>query len=144
MTRRRIHGSLRTAAILTRAGVVRLERPDKLVRVAVTMLRWGPTPAAGYHISTMRTPQRVRRSTTTAAAITFAELDAATNALAHGLRGLGVREGDSIAIFCRDHRGFIDVSVAASKLGASLLLLNTSFAAPPDRGGLRGARTRAF
>jgi len=41
---------------------------------------------------------------------------------------LGVGEGDSIAIFCRDHRGFVQASVAASKLGASLLLLNTSFA----------------
>ena len=124
----RLENSLRTATILVRAGVVRLERPDKLVRVGLTMLRWGPTPAAGYTISALRTPNRPAihddRGT-----ITFAELHEQTNALAHGLRALGVREGDSIAIFCRDHRGFIEASVAASKLGASLLLLNTSFAA---------------
>ena len=121
--------SLRTAVVLVRAGVVRLERPDKLVRVGAAMLRWGPTPAAGYRISTIRTPSRPaihdERGT-----ITFAELDVATNALAHGLRDLGVGEGDAIAVLCRDHRGFIEVSVAASKLGATLLLLNTSFAAP--------------
>ena len=124
----RLENSLRTATILARAGVVRVERPDKLVRVGLKMLRWGPTPAAGYGISAIRTPERPAihddRGT-----ITFAELDAETNALAHGLRGLGVKEGDSIAIFCRDHRGFVEASVAASKLGASLLLLNTSFAA---------------
>jgi acyl-CoA synthetase (AMP-forming)/AMP-acid ligase II len=128
VTRERLQSSLRTAVILVRAGVVRLERPDKLVRVGVTMLRWGPTPASGYRISAIRTPNRPAihddRGT-----VTFAQLDAETNAFARGLRGLGVGEGDSIAIFCRDHRGFIAASVAAAKLGASLLLLNTSFAA---------------
>jgi acyl-CoA synthetase (AMP-forming)/AMP-acid ligase II len=127
VTRRRLETSLRTAAILTRAGVLRLDRPDKLVRIGMTMLRWGPTPAAGYAISALRTPDRPaihdERGT-----ITFRELAAQTNALAHGLRELGVREGDAIAILCRDHRGLIESSVAASKLGATLLLLNTSFA----------------
>jgi acyl-CoA synthetase (AMP-forming)/AMP-acid ligase II len=124
----RLRTSLRTGAILARAGVVRFDRPDKLVRVGLTMLRWGPTPAAGYAISALRTPDRPaihdERGT-----ISFRELATQTNALAHGLRGLGVREGDAIAILCRDHRGFIESSVAASKLGATLLLLNTSFAA---------------
>ena len=123
----RLENSLRTGAILARAGVVRFDRPDKLVRIGMTMLRWGPTPASGYAISAMRTPQRPaihdERGT-----ITFAELAKQTNALAHGLRELGVGEGDAIAILCRDHRGFIESSVAASKLGATLLLLNTSFA----------------
>ena len=119
--------SLHTGAVLARAGVLRVQRPDTLVRMGLTMLRWGPTPAAGYRISALSTPDRPAihddRGT-----VTFAELDLATNALAHGLRELGVREGDAIAIFCRDHRGFVFSSVAASKLGASLLLLNTSFA----------------
>jgi acyl-CoA synthetase (AMP-forming)/AMP-acid ligase II len=123
----RIDTSLRTGLTLARVGVLRPDRPDKLARVGLTLLRWGPTPASGYAISALRTPHRPaihdERGT-----ITFAELQAQTNALARGLRGLGVREGDSIAIFCRDHRGFVEASVAASKLGATLLLLNTSFA----------------
>ena len=125
----RINTSLRTGLTLTRAGVLRPDRPDKLARVGLTLLRWGPTPATGYAISALRTPDRAAihddRGT-----ITFGELQSQTNALAHGLRELGVREGDSIAIFCRDHRGFVEASVAASKLGATLLLLNTSFAGP--------------
>jgi len=124
---RRFGTTLRTGVILARAGVVRPERPDKLLRVGLTMLRWGPTPAAGYAIGAIRTPNRPaihdERGT-----VTFAQLMRETNALARGLRGLGVGEGDSIAIFCRDHRGFVYTSVAAAKLGASLLLLNTSFA----------------
>jgi acyl-CoA synthetase (AMP-forming)/AMP-acid ligase II len=122
-----VRTSLHTGAVLARAGVLRVQRPDTLLRMGLTMLRWGPTPAAGYHISALSTPDRPAihddRGT-----VTFAELDLATNALAHGLRELGMGEGDAIAIFCRDHRGFVFSSVAASKLGASLLLLNTSFA----------------
>jgi acyl-CoA synthetase (AMP-forming)/AMP-acid ligase II len=124
----RLPTQLRTGAVLARAGVLRVERPDKLARVGLTMLRYGPTPAAGYAISALRVPHQAAVCDE-AGTITFAELDRATNALAHGLRELGVREGDAIAIFCRDHRGFVESSVAASKLGATLLLLNTSFAA---------------
>jgi fatty-acyl-CoA synthase len=123
----RLETSLHTGFTLARAGVLRPERPDKLARVGLTLLRWGPTPASGYAISALRTPNRPAihddRGT-----ITFGELQGQTNALAASLRELGVREGDSIAIFCRDHRGFVEASVAASKLGATLLLLNTSFA----------------
>ncbi len=123
----RLNTTLHTGLTLTRAGVLRPERPDKLLRAGQTLLRWGPTPASGYAISAINTPNRAAihddRGT-----VTFAELQANTNALAHGLRDLGVREGDSIGIFCRDHRGFIEAAVAASKLGATVLLLNTSFA----------------
>ena len=31
---------------------------------------------------------------------------------------------------CRNHRGFIDATVACSKLGAGALYLNTAFAGP--------------
>jgi fatty-acyl-CoA synthase len=39
-------------------------------------------------------------------------------------------EGDGVAIMCRNHRGFIDATVACSKLGAHSLYLNTAFAGP--------------
>ena len=81
----RINTSLRTGLTLTRAGVLRPDRPDKLARVGLTLLRWGPTPATGYAISALRTPDRAAihddRGT-----ITFGELQSQTNALAHGLR----------------------------------------------------------
>jgi fatty-acyl-CoA synthase len=115
--------------VLIRARVLRLDRPDKLIRTALLLKRWGPTPASGYAISAMRDPHRPAihddRGTTT-----FAELHEQTNALAHSLREAGVGEGDGIAILCRDHAGFVKSTVAASKLGATVLLLNTSFAGP--------------
>ena len=65
-----------------------------------------------------------------AGTLTFAEVDRRTNALARGLSGAGVKEQDSVAIMCRNHRGFIEATIACSKLGAGALYLNTAFAGP--------------
>jgi fatty-acyl-CoA synthase len=46
------------------------------------------------------------------------------------MRAAGICEGDSVAIMCRNHRGFIEATLACSKLGASALYLNTAFAGP--------------
>ena len=62
--------------------------------------------------------------------LTFGELHQRSNALAHALRELGVGEGDSVALMCRNHRDFVDASIAAAKLGADILYLNTAFAGP--------------
>ena len=62
--------------------------------------------------------------------LTFGEMHRRSNALARGLAGFGVAEGDSVAIMCRNHRGFVDASLAVAKLGADLLYLNTAFAGP--------------
>jgi fatty-acyl-CoA synthase len=41
-----------------------------------------------------------------------------------------VEEGDSVALMARNHRGFVEATVAAAKLGADLIFLNTAFAGP--------------
>ncbi|MEA2158449.1 MAG: fatty-acyl-CoA synthase [Solirubrobacteraceae bacterium] len=65
--------------------------------------------------------------------LTFSELDARSDALACGLRARGLVEGDGIGILCRNHRGFLDITFAGSKLGARILYLNTDFAGPQLR-----------
>ena len=47
-----------------------------------------------------------------------------------------------MAIMCRNHRGFIDATVACSKLGAHALYLNTAFAGPADHRRRPSARSR--
>src|SRR4051812_50224171 len=47
-----------TAAILVRAGIVRPARPDRLVRAARALHRWGTTLATGAIISAIRHPDR--------------------------------------------------------------------------------------
>ena len=59
--------------------------------------------------------------------LTWGEIDERSTRLAHGLKDLGVSEGDSVAVLCRNHRYFLDVSTALSKLGVDILYLNTAF-----------------
>ena len=124
-----VTGKLATARTLVGSGVFRPARPDRLARTGLALLRWGATPAAGYTSSAARYPNAAaiidERGT-----LTFAELHRRTNALANALGEQGVSEGDNVAVLCRNHRGFIETTVALSKLGASALYLNTSFAGP--------------
>jgi fatty-acyl-CoA synthase len=118
-----------TARTLVDVGMLRPMRPDKLLRIADALRRWGPTPAAGYTVSAIRHPDSLA-IIDELGTLTFAEVHRRTNALAHGLRNAGVNQGDGVAIMCRNHRGFVDAVVACSKLGANALYLNTAFAGP--------------
>jgi acyl-CoA synthetase (AMP-forming)/AMP-acid ligase II len=120
---------LEVARTLLGTGMVRMERPDRVARALATLRRWGSSSAAAYAISAIRYPERLaivdERGT-----LTFAEVDARTNALARALRAAGVGQQDGVALMCRNHRGFIEATVACAKLGASVLYLNTAFAGP--------------
>ncbi|MHB8532225.1 MAG: acyl-CoA synthetase [Solirubrobacteraceae bacterium] len=110
-------------------GMAEPTRPDKAVRSLVALRRWGPTAAAAYTGAAIRHPERLAIADERGA-LTFAEVHRRTNALAHELAAAGIGEGDGVAIMCRNHRGFIDATVACSKLGATALYLNTAFAGP--------------
>ena len=104
-------------------------RPDKLARMARVLAQHGVSPAAGAIAAAIDHPHDTalidERGT-----LSFEQLDRRSNALAHSLAGLGVRSGDGIGIMCRNHRGFVDATIAAAKLGASALYLNTMFSGP--------------
>jgi acyl-CoA synthetase (AMP-forming)/AMP-acid ligase II len=124
-----ISDRLHTAKTLLDTGIIRPTRPDKLLRVGVALQKWGPTPAAGYTASAIRYPDETA-IVDELGTLTFREVHERTNALAHALSDAGILEGDGVAIMCRNHRGFIDATVACSKLGANALYLNTAFAGP--------------
>ncbi len=129
MNSREANYKLKVARTLLGTGMIAPVRPDKLVRSLAALRRWGPTPAAAYTGSAIRYPDR-QAIVDERGTLTFAEVDRRTNALARSLRAHGVGEQDSVAIMCRNHRGFIEATVACSKLGASALYLNTAFAGP--------------
>ena len=62
--------------------------------------------------------------------LTFKDVNERTNRLASALADRGVGEGDGVAIMARNHRYFIEATVAISKLGADSLYMNTAFSAP--------------
>ena len=125
----RILQKLFTARTLAGAGIVTPTRPDRILKAVRALHAFGPTPAAGYTVSAIRHPDATAL-VDDLGTLTFAEVHRRTNALANSLRARGVGEGSSVAIMCRNHRGFIDTTVALSKLGAHALYLNTAFAGP--------------
>jgi fatty-acyl-CoA synthase len=105
---------LGSVKVLLDAGVIRPIRPDRLYGLLRALQRFGDDPMIVDELGTL----------------SFAEVDARTNALARGLAEAGVVEGDGVGIMCRNHRGFIESTIAVSKLGADALYLNTAFAGP--------------
>ncbi|QNN53272.1 AMP-binding protein [Nocardioides mesophilus] len=115
--------------VLTSAGVIRPYPPQVLARLARTLVTWGTGPAGGFTTMAQRAPHQVAL-VDELGELTFRELHERSNALADSFKSLGVAAGDGIAIMCRNHRGFVDASIAAAKVGADLLYLNTAFAGP--------------
>jgi fatty-acyl-CoA synthase len=139
----RMEQRMKVMGTLLRTGVIRPMRPSRVVRALEALHRWGRSMASGYITAAIRFPDRPalvdERGT-----LTFSEVDARTNALAHALQQAGIGEGDGVAIMCRNHRGFVDASVAVVKLGADALFLNTEFGARAIAEVLERERTVAL
>ncbi len=118
-----------TAKTLAEAGILRPQRPDHIVDAVRALLRFGPTPAGGYTASFARYADDVA-IIDELGTLTFREVHERTNALAHALQADGVGPGDGVGLMCRNHRGFTDAVIAASKVGANTLFLNTAFSGP--------------
>ncbi len=117
------------AKVLREAGVVGASRPDRTAKVVATFLRWGASPATGVATAAHKYPHETMLIDERGS-LTFERVHRRTNALAHAFAEMGIGPGDGIGIMCRNHRGFIETTLAAAKLGASALYLNTMFAGP--------------
>ncbi|MFB7873941.1 AMP-binding protein [Nocardia sp. NPDC056064] len=126
---RAVADALSATLVLHRRGALELRRPIELVRTARDATTLGPVVTTLAHAT---------RGASTATAliddrgpITFEQLDQASNRLANGLAAQGVTPGTVIAAQCRDHRGFVLSLLAAGKLGARIVLLDTAMSGPP-------------
>ena len=129
MNRKEARHKLKVARALLATGIVKPIRPDRAVRALLVLRRWGPTPAAAYGASSVRYPNEPA-IIDERGVLSFMDVQRRTNALARALAREGISEDDDVAIMCRNHRGFIDATVALAKLGAGALYLNTAFAGP--------------
>jgi acyl-CoA synthetase (AMP-forming)/AMP-acid ligase II len=126
---REVMHKLQVVRTLLGTGMIEPVRPDKAVRSLVALRDWGATPAAAYMSAAICYPDRTALIDDRGS-LTFEEVHRRTNALARELQEEGISPQDGVAIMCRNHRGFIEATVACAKLGASALYLNTAFAAP--------------
>jgi fatty-acyl-CoA synthase len=114
---------------LVETGLIHPVRPDKLARIVREVARWGTTPAAAIAAANVEIADNVAL-VDELGELTFRDLHERSNGLARALRDDGVRPGEGIAIMARNHRWFVDATLAAAKLGASALYMNTGFSAP--------------
>jgi fatty-acyl-CoA synthase len=117
------------AKVLREAGILEPMRPDTAAKIGVTFLRWGASPATGIATAALHHPDATF-IVDERGSLTFEQVHRRSNALAHAFEEMGIGFGDGVGIMCRNHRGFIEATLAAAKLGASALYLNTMFAGP--------------
>ncbi|WP_183093712.1 AMP-binding protein [Nocardioides stalactiti] len=133
MTPPKSRGRLRTqlwaTGHLLRSRMMVPMGPRKVAGMAKIFRSYGPHATTGFALSANRRPDGIglvdERGT-----LTWREIQVRAEALAVGLAGLGDQPPTSVAILCRNHRGFVDAFLAAGKLGVPGLLLNTGFSAP--------------
>ena len=115
--------------VLHEAGILRPLRPDRAGRIGATFIRWGASPATGIAIAAIHYPHEIALIDERGS-LSFERVHRRSNALAHAFAEMGIGYGDGVGIMCRNHRGFVEATLAAAKLGASALYLNTMFAGP--------------
>jgi fatty-acyl-CoA synthase len=124
----RLTDAVHATRVLVRSGALHPTRPDRAVRMALAYRHWGTNLGAAFATAGARYAERVaivdERGT-----VTFAELDARTDALARGLAHSAIRNGDRVGVLCRNHRYIVEITGALAKLGAHAVYLNTGFSA---------------
>src|SRR5690606_7047499 len=118
----------RSVGVMWKAGLLPFPRLDEGVRSLVLTNKFGPI-AGAVRIAARRNPMDIGL-VDERGPLTFSQLDQQSNALARAWSDRGVGPGASVAALCRDHRGLVLTMLAANKLGAALLLMNTGFARP--------------
>ena len=126
----RVRHGLWVFAMLVRSGMIAPLRPDKYLRMWAVVRRQGVTPTTGMSLAAARRP-RGTALVDERGSLTWGELEARSDALAVGLAGLSASGPvRTLGVLCRNHRGFVESLAAGAKLGADVLLLNTSFSGP--------------
>jgi fatty-acyl-CoA synthase len=131
-----VHGAAEVGGLsvaLIRSGVWRSAGPAQLVRIERALRTWGQSMAALGVIASIRYPERPAVICGDDQ-LTYAELDDRCERIAAGLHTeYGISAGSKVAVLCRNHIGFVEATLSASRLGADVLFLNTEFAAPQLR-----------
>src|SRR5690348_16543830 len=91
-------------------GSTGMLRPSFLGPLAKSLGKWGSTIGGGFAASALRRPGDVGLIDDVGAPLTFGEIDSRTNAIARGLTAAGVKPGDGVGLYARNHRGFVEAA----------------------------------
>lgn len=115
----------RAVAALARAGVLRIEHPQRLLAVARTLGELGPVGAAPRIAALRHGP--LPAIADERGELTYHELEEQVNRLCNAFRARGLEPGAGVGILCRNHRFPLIVAFAASRAGLNSIWLNTAF-----------------
>jgi len=132
--RRRAGHSYELASLLLRSGLFLSGSQMRIPRHVSALLHWSTSLPGLAAAAAARHPDKPA-IIDDEGVVTAGELHERTTRLARGLPLEGPRP--RIGILCRNHRGMVEALVAAGKVGAETILLNTGFGA----GQLRGVLT---
>ena len=126
--RQRIRTHVWVLKVLVSTGMLPLMRPDKYLRLAAVLRRQGTNAMTSFSLAAVRRPDGVAL-VDERGSLTWQQLQDRADALAAGIVATA-GPTDVLAVLCRNHRGFVDALLANSRLGGSVLLLNTGFSGP--------------
>lgn len=125
----RMRTQLWVLKMLVASRMLVLLSPAKYVRLVRILRQQGTNATTSFALAAVRRPHGPalvdERGT-----LTWQDLQDRSAALAAGLVEVSGGPVDTVAILCRNHRGFVDALIGSSRLGASALLLNTGFSGP--------------
>jgi acyl-CoA synthetase (AMP-forming)/AMP-acid ligase II len=124
-----LYERLESMASLFAATSPSLTQPIGLLKAAPALRRWGSNPAGIVVAGALQHPRR-RAIVDDDEIITFAELEHRTNALARRMSDMGIGTESTVGILSHNRAMVIDAGMAASKVGASVVYLNSGFSAP--------------
>ena len=114
---------------MARAGLIAPMRPDRYLRIAGAMRRENMAITSGFAAAAQRCPDRAGL-VDELGILTWRQIDHRADALGAALQTLPGGQPQVVGLMARNHRGFVDTLIAANRIGADVLLLNTSFAGP--------------
>ncbi len=125
----RLRTQLWVFRMLLTSRMLVLMSPAKYVRLVRVLRQQGTNATTSFALAAVRRPHGPalvdERGT-----LTWQDLQDRSAALAAGLIAVTGGAVETVAILCRNHRGFVDALIGSSRLGASALLLNTGFSGP--------------
>lgn len=124
-----LYEQVETLSSLMWAARPSLRTSSRMVTAAPELWRWRHSPA-GLVVSGARTAPDSVAVVDDGRVLTFRELDRRTNAIARWWTAQGVDGSSVIGLLLRNRASFLEAMMAAHKLGADLVFLNTAFAAP--------------
>ncbi len=115
---------------LATSGILKPVSPQQLFYIAKNAYQMGRSIATLAMLAAVRFPN-TPAVIDERGSISFAQLDNRVKAIAGVMSTTyQVHAGNTVALMCRNHRGFVEAFVAAMRLGANVVLLNTDFPGP--------------